>query len=549
MRSPAAALLWAVWRRHRASVWTIAGFTVVSWLVHLSERGSRPPGAAPDPSSLVEMLAMFAFLLLVGVFGYLDTDGEKGIGQFPRRLFTLPISSFRLVMVPTLAGIAAVELFYTAWREPLSRGEPTSALFTGVLLAAFMVFFQAVLWTLDRAGALRIVITGAIGILVFGISLLPSFPPAPPPLWRTEGFLAVTVGATAIVVFLVSWRHVARLRSGEVQTARWFELIGDAIAEAWPTRRQPFSSPAAAHFWFEWRGSGAVLPALVFGVIVVAIGPLSWNARNDAGEALRLLLIALVTPIALAVPVGMAASKPAFWSEDLSVPAFTAVRPLSAADIVATKVKVAAVSAALAWIVLLAFVAVWLSLWGNLDVSRIAIRFQAFRGRSVPAVYGVLVLVVTAAMFITWRCLVSRLWTGLSGSRPLFMTSIVSVPLLALGAVVFSASRLPGWLLEDPARMTAFAWILATAVTAKFWLAARSWRRVAPRYVRQYLLVWLAGTTCFVIVVLVLWRTMRTSAALDIDRFQIVVILLPLLVMPLARIGLAPSSLTRNRHR
>jgi hypothetical protein len=141
------------------------------------------------------------------------------------------------------------------------------------------------------------------------------------------------------------------------------------------------------------------------------------------------------------------------------------------------------------------------------------------------------------------------LWTGLSGSRPLFMTSIVSVPLLALGAVVFSANRLPGWLLEDPARMGAFAWILAIAVTAKFWLAARSWRRVAARYVRQYLLLWLAGTTCFVIVALDLWRTMRTSAALDIDPYQIAVILLPLLVMPLARIGLAPSSLTRNRHR
>ena len=40
------------------------------------------------------------------------------------------------------------------------------------------------------------------------------------------------------------------------------------------TTRRPFSSPAAAQFWFEWRSAGAVLPALVGGVIVVAIGPL-----------------------------------------------------------------------------------------------------------------------------------------------------------------------------------------------------------------------------------------------------------------------------------
>jgi hypothetical protein len=327
-------------------------------------------------------------------------------------------------------------------------------------------------------------------------------------------------------------------------------VIGDSIAEAWPARRQPFSSPAAAHFWFEWRSSGTVLPALVGGVIIVGIGPLSWNARSDAGETLRLLMLALATPIGLAIPVGMAASKPTFWSEDLSVPAFTAVRPLSAEDIVATKVRVAAVSAALAWIVLLAFVAIWLSLWGNLyDVSRIAMQLWAFHGRSMAVVYGIAALIVTAAIFFTWRCLVSRLWTGLSGSRALFMASVVSIPLVAFVVLVFDASRLPSWVLKDPLRMSAVAWMLSFAVIAKYWLAARAWRRIGTRYVRQYLLAWCAGTACFVIVSVLFWRIVQIYVALDIYRFRSVVILLALLVMPLARVGLAPSSLARNRHR
>jgi hypothetical protein len=496
------------------------------------------------------MLALFSFLLLFGVFGFVETSAEKGMGQFPRRLFTLPVSSLRLVAVPALAGVASVELFYVLWKGPLSRGEPTSALFTGVLLAALMVSFQAVLWTLDRAGALRIVIAGAVGILVFGISLLPTFPPTPPPLWRTEGALTAIVGAVAVVVFLISWRHIARLRAGGGRTARWFELIGDGIAEAWPTRRRPFSSPAAAHFWFEWRSSGAVLPALVGGVIIIAIGPLSWNARTNAGETLRLLMLALAAPIGLAIPVGMAASKPTFWSEDLSVPAFTAVRPLSAEDIVATKVRVAAASAALGWTVLLAFVAIWLPLWGNLDdVSRIALQLWAFHGRSVAAVYGIAAVIVTAAMFLTWRCLVSRLWTGLSGSRALFMASVISVPLVALVYLLFDASRLPDWVLEDPLRMNAIAWMLSLAVIAKYWLAARSWRRVRASYVRQYLLAWSAGTACFLILSVVFWQIVRIYVALDIYQFQSVVILLALLAMPLGRVGLAPSSLARNRHR
>ena len=97
--------------------------------------------------------------------------------------------------------------------------------------------------------------------------------------------------------------------------------------------------------------------------------------------------------------------------------------------------------------------------------------------------------------------------------------------------------------------MRAVVWILSIAVTAKYWLAARSWRRVAARYVRQYLLVWLAETACFVTAAVVLWQVMRIYITLDIYRFQSIVILLALLAMPLARLGLAPSSLARNRHR
>ena len=343
-------------------------------------------------------------------------------------------------------------------------------------------------------------------------------------------------------------RLMGAYRQGEGRggrTARWFELIGDWIAEAWPTRRRPFSSPAAAHFWFEWRSSGAVLPALVGGVFIVAIGPLSWIWRGDAGDTLRLLIGALATPIVLAIPVGMAASKPTFWSEDLSVPAFVAVCPFSADAMVATKVKVAAVSAVLAWLVLLAFVTVWLLLWGNLDgASRIDNQLSAFYGRSAAVMCGI--LIVTSAMFLTWRCLVSRLWAGLSGNRALFMASVVSVPVVALVALLVDARRLPGWLLEDPLRMSAAAWILSIAVAAKYSLAAWSWRRVGARYVRRYLLVWCAGTVCFVIVSVLFWRIVRTWVARDIYQLPSIVILPALLAMPLARVGLAPSSLART---
>jgi hypothetical protein len=248
--------------------------------------------------------------------------------------------------------------------------------------------------------------------------------------------------------------------------------------------------------------------------------------------------------------VGIAFSKPTFWSEDLAVPAFVSVRPLSSEDLVAIKVKVAALSAVLSWAPLLLFLTAWLSAWANVDsLSRLAIQLWAFHGQSVQAVYGIGILVALAGMFLTWRFLVSRLWSGLSGRRPMIVGAVVSIVVLVIASLVFDAGRLPGWLLADPARRAPVAWIAAVAVVAKYWMAAYAWRGVAPRYRRVYLLIWLAGTASFLALGIAVWGIARIYLPLDVERLRSVVILLALLAVPLARMGLAPSSLSRNRHR
>ena len=255
-------------------------------------------------------------------------------------------------------------------------------------------------------------------------------------------------------------------------------------------------------------------------------------------------------PIVLAIPVGMAFGRPTFWSDDLSLPAFVAVRPLADEEIVALKLKVAAASAAVSWLLVLAFLGVWLSLWGNVDgVSQIAMQLWAFHGRSIAPVYGIAALGVIAGTLLTWRFLVIRLWSGLSGSRPLFIASVMSVVMAVIVWMVFDGSRLPGWVLDDPARLTIVVWILAVATIAKYWMAVYSWRNLPARYARRYLLAWGAATTCLLAFGLAFWGVARIYVALDIYRFQGLMILVALLAVPIARLGLAPSRLARNRHR
>ena len=105
-----------------------------------------------------------------------------------------------------------------------------------------------------------------------------------------------------------------------------------------------------------------------------------------------------------------------------------------------------------------------------------------------------------------------------------------------------------GWLFDDPARIAPFVWIAAVAVIAKVLAGGVHLARRGSAYLRGYLLVWFAGTASFLGLGLVVWDIMRIYQPLDADRFRSLVILLALLAVPLARVGLAPASLTRNRH-
>ena len=545
MRSPTAALLWEIWRRNRIAVAVIVAATVAGRLLDYAEQPTD------DPSSLIALLSMVSFVFLFGIFSYTEPSGTRGIGIFPRRLFALPVSSLRLVALPVIAGIVSVELLYLLWLVPLSRDGTSSPPFVAVLLGASMVFFQAVFWRLERMGPLRLVVAGAVVVAVYGIGLLPSWPPGPPPPWRSEAAVGAVVAALAVAVFLLAWRHIIRVRcgGGGRSAYRLAPLIASA-AGVWPRHRMPFASPVAAQFWFEWRSSGLVLPMLVGSVLAAVIAPFSWFAREDAGGAFRLLVGTLATPIMLAIPVGMAFVRPTFWSEDLSLPPFVAIRPLSDEQIVAIKMKVAAASVAVSWLLVVCFVGVWLTLWANVDaISQLAIQWWAFHEHSVLSVYGTVFLILIAGVVLTWRSLVSRLWSGLSGSRPLFMASVMSALLVVVAGLAFAADRLPGWVLHDPARMAGVVWLMSIVVVAKCWLAAYSWRRVSARHLRQYVLVWGAATTCLLALAMLLWEVVRIYVALDVDRFQGFMILLALLAVPLGRIGLAPSCLARNRHR
>jgi hypothetical protein len=115
------------------------------------------------------------------------------------------------------------------------------------------------------------------------------------------------------------------------------------------------------------------------------------------------------------------------------------------------------------------------------------------------------------------------------------------------------------WYRTDPDRPLSWLTdIAALAVFAKFFLAAWTWRDISPGRVRKYLFLWLCATVCLMALIFLLWADGLFSLVLigffgflpwDTHRLLALLVLLTLLVIPLARIGMAPSSFAKSRHR
>jgi len=546
MRSAVRALTWDIWLRKRPLIQLLAGMVVFGCLINSLLPDLRT--SKPDAGLLNFHLVAAVVLLVLAIFSYTEFNPQKGTTGFPQRLFVLPVTTFQLVAVPMILGVAAIEAVILAWTVFVLPSEERS-IWIAMQLGVYMVLYQSILWTMPALKSLRLLVLGLTGVFMI---LLRAFP-------FVHRLPDITVmgllGGVAIAAFLLSWIHVARERSGVGWTGGLVEGLAARVLERVPARRDSaFRSPLAAQFWFEWRRSGSVLPVLVGTLLLLVIAPLSWLTRADGVGSQRILVAVLAMPMVLALAVGKAFSKPDFWFKDLSLPGFIAARPLSADDMVAVKLKVAAASTALSWLIVLAFLSLWLPLWANLDsLAIIRGSLWMFYHHSLYPQYWIASLLVIASVILTWRFMVGGLWLGLSGNTRVFAFSAfpyVVIPLVVLPFLLIAEEPIFSWVQSHTRQLLSIVvWIAAAAVAAKFWLAAFSWRRIKTQYVRRYLPVWLACTMCLIALAFLLGDLFSSILSTDAYRLRNLMILMALQITPLARLGLAPAFLDKNRHR
>ncbi|HEY3745329.1 MAG TPA: hypothetical protein VGL17_03755 [Gemmatimonadaceae bacterium] len=543
MRSPAAAVAWEFRQRHRWGLFAFVGYLVVLAAIKLVVLTRGLPVTLDSPESfafvvMVPLVTTFTYFLAMFTFG-LDGDLAARQSMYPARLFTLPVTTTALSVLPMIYGTAVMMILWLATRTLAlwPSGIAIPWIWPAFLAASLLAWTQALTWMPYPLAGLRIFVTVLLLGTIDTTAILALH-------FNAHESLMLGILAPQIpLAYLVARFALARARRGDVPDWRAAFASPAQIASR-PRHRRRFSSAASAHAWFEWRRHGRSLPAWIAILLPFELA-LLWVSRESTSLVVTILVAVLLTPPFMATFAAAAASgSSANTSGSYGITAFISTRPLSNGELIAAKLRMAIRSVSVTWLVVLLAIAIALTLSGTSDLVLERLRRLSEIVGTPRAVVSVLLL-VGGCIAATWTQLVQGLYIGLTGRASLIKGSVF----LVLG-FFFLFGPFVEWIV-DSRRLgevwTALPLIFAVLVTVKMiaavWILVRLYR---GRLLSDGALVLGAGFWCVAVFALygvLVWLL----GAPHIPHYLIM--LLAILAVPLARLSAAPLALAWNRHR
>jgi hypothetical protein len=536
MGAPITALAWEMWRKGRVS---LAASCLLLLLASLS-------AVVLGPATSQNLYGWYVFLMVCSLFlsfaaaHYAERNPQKQWQGFPYRIFTLPVRTHTLVGVPLLIGLVIVLLIYFGWLALVFKpmGRPASA-WPALAVSTGLLCYDALIWALAGYRLSRITALAFTGIILMNLGAAPWLHEVvPSPGQRIEQCSAATMMLMSLAAVATALYSVEKQRRGGGRGRNMLLLLLSRFVNVLPKREKDFRGPAHAQFWFEWRRAGWLLPVATAATLLFVFLPISLLIRGDAESAVLLFAWLVALPIILAFVIGKGFGKPDFWGSDLAVPGFLSTRPFTSGEFVIAKLKVATGSVLVSCGAIVLFLISWLSFWAaRTELRQIWEAIVAMRG--LNGACAILLLGLASALLLTWRGMVGTLWLALAGnSRRLIIA--VSADVLILGTLVWWSFSTKAYSNNLELFVRGLGWTLTALVFVKLWGAVFSWRRNHPRRTVTYVAAWVGATAASVGFALL--------ACPAIPWLRHLVLLAALLLVPLARLGLAPMMLARNRH-
>src|SRR5438105_6970159 len=544
MRSPAAAVAWEFRQRHRLGLIALIAYLAVVATIKLVVVAHALPINLESPESFAfvvmgPLVATFTYSLAVFTFG-LDGDLAARQSMYPARLFTLPVRTAALSGLPMLYGTASMMILWLATRmfALWPSGIPVPSIWPALMAASLLAWTQALTWMPYPLPGLRIIVAvlwlgtiDTIAILALHFTVRES--------------LMLWILAPQIPLAYVAARFaVARARRGDVPD--WRGAFGSLAESAHVSsrRRRHFASPASAQAWFEWRLYGSALPGWVAILLPFEL-LLFWAAGNSTSLVFTILAVVLLTPPFVATFAAAAVSDSGSGGSDsYSMTPFIATRPLTNAELVAAKLKMAIWSTAVAWLLIVIALPIALKLSGT-SVFLLDRWHRLMDIMGTPRAVILLLLILAACIASTWKQLVQSLYIGLTGRASLIQGSV----LLVLG-FFFLFGPFAEWI-SDSGRVgelwsalpMIFAVLVGMKMIAAVWIRLRLYDR---RLLSDRALV--TGATCWSVADFGLYGVLvRLLDTPHIPHYLLM--LVAILAIPLARLSAAPLALDWNRHR
>lgn len=475
MKSPAQAVAWELFARNRWAI--LFAFGLIPLCAVVSVLAQRH-----EIVSLMHVLgALLSFTALVWACTYTGHDSRGAFLGFPSWMYTLPLRTPGLVLLPVALGWVLLLVAVVGWEAAIRAQwglsfNPVHLGWHVVLAFAGLALVQAIIWSLYRFRWIRLAVLIATIFGLLYVALVAhtyNFPRGA--WWWFGGVLLLIPGAVAMAV-----RGVGRDRRGGWQcwTGRLLERALDMV----PRRTGSFASAARAQLWFEWRRRGWFLAATFAVPMGLSMFLLPLLLYLDPVPTMFNLAVPFLLLVFLGGVMGGTLAKSDPWSPDLALHPMVAARPQETSAVVFAKFKVAAIVTILAWVAfgfLLAGV-VTLGAGAAGDTAQIR-QFWAEFDVNFPGFWRWLSnpLVIVALLAVTWHTMVQTMTVVLTGDR---RTVIISgwrgVTVITL---VFACAI---WLYKDRSRVDDILrfvpWFTGLMMVLKTFGAVRAFVAVKP---------------------------------------------------------------------
>ena len=541
MRSPAAAVAWEFHHRHRWYLIGLAVYVLALGLIkpiYLGPEEILDLGDGFAAFAVVPFSITFMYFIAVFTFG-LTGDLAARQSIYPQRMFTLPVSTAALAGWPMLYGAATMA---TLWlivrvlaRWPWEMELPV--VWPGFLCAVVLAWMQVFTWMPYGIRGLRVitavtVLTSLDTTVILAINYQ----------WSEASIIAFLAPQLPLA-YLCACIVVARARRGVVPD---WSLFSRASATGGTRTQSPFRSGAAAQLWFEWRRNGKSLPMMVALVLPFELFLPFITGYGSQWFIFELLFFILLTPIVMAGFAGATVSKAnPFGREVYGVTPFIATRPLTSAQLIAAKLRMAMWSTLAAWVVV--FVAVPLGFaWSGADAVPIEWARWAIDTLGTARAMVLALLVLGALIVTTWMMLVQSLYLGLTGREWIVKTSgfVGLVIVMAIGPTY-------EWISEtaDVQRWLWDFWTIVPIALAVLKVIAAIW--IARRLFQTRLIgdrAMVLGAACWTLAVFLLYAVFVWWIDTPLIQRHMLAVF-AILAVPLVRVSAAPLALAWNRHR